>query len=101
MNFVNIDGMKSAINRNNAYYESFLKEVKDLNDIINDLSNLYSGSSLSYLFDDVTSQTKKINMLPGMIKNYSNLLIDVRASYIAQQDNIISLLSKDASNTNM
>jgi hypothetical protein len=101
MNYVNIDGLTTAINKNNQYYEFLEEDVDGLTTVINELNNIYSGSSLDFLFKDITRQVKDINKLPMMVKNYSNVLVNVKSSYIAQESNIRMIYNRNTSNTNM
>lgn len=98
---INIDGISGAINRNNGYYESIDDNVKLMLNNINDLNNLYSGSDLQFLFVDLINQVKDIASIPMIVKNYSEVLNNVKTSYKAQDVNLKSQISHMTSNTNM
>ena len=101
MNGINVENLNSAINRNDGYYDSINDDVKFMLNNINELNNLYSGSDLHFLFQDLVNQVKNISLIPPIIKNYSDVLNNVKLSYKAQDINMKSQINRVTSETNM
>lgn len=85
MTGVNVDNLDMLIKKNKLYLNSYNSNSRRLVSAINDLNSCYSGSSLNYLFSEPMNEIKNIQTIPGIIENYSNILIGVKNSY-QQQD---------------
>ena len=85
---VNIDNLETLRKKNDLYLDSFNNNIKKLISIKNELNSCYSGISLDYLFLEPMSQTENIKTISNLIESYSNVLINVKNGYLAQDVNL-------------
>lgn len=91
---VNLDNIDTLIKKNNIYLNSFNSNKKRLLNSINDLNNCYSGSSLEYLFIELSRNKQNIETISKVIENYSNILSSVKNSYESQDQNLKAQLNR-------
>ena len=85
---VNLDNIDALIKKNNSYSSSISTNSNRLVNVINELKDCYSGSSLDYLFGLPVNQIANIKSILKVIQNYSDVLYNVKTSYQKQDINL-------------
>ena len=85
---VNIDNLETLRKKNDLYLDSFNNNSKKLISIKNELNSCYSGISLDYLFLEPIGQIGNLTSISNLIESYSNVLVNVKNGYLAQDINL-------------
>ena len=72
------------IKKNNFNAESITKDVRAIVDAVEGLEDCYSGNGIDFVFMEALAQKDNINKIPGVVKNYSEVLEDVKIAYNQQ-----------------
>lgn len=78
------DNLTMLVKKNNFNVESLTKDVRAIVDIVDGMDDCYSGNGIDFVFAEVLAQKDNINKIPGIAKNYSEVLDDVKIAYNQQ-----------------
>ena len=95
---VNLDNLDKVIKINNLNYDSLDGNFKQLISSMNDLSNCYSGTSINFVFSEPIRQVDNVKKIKSIVKNYSDVLTDVKISYEKQDEQFQALFKNSNSN---
>lgn len=90
---INVEKLDMLVKKNNFYLDSFKESVKNMNNVLNNLSECYSGKSLSTIFDEIISEKTTLNNSCEIFKNYSDVLNNVKKAYSTQDQSVKTQIS--------
>ena len=90
-----VERYETIIRKNNYYYNLIDGNTTSLVSNINYLCKEYGSVNLQFLFDDLLNQTDDIYFISSVIKNYSDVLLDVLATYRLLDKHIASQLDSE------
>lgn len=91
------ENLDTLIKKNNFNADSLSKNLKILTDSIDELDDCYSGNSINFVFMEVAAQKDNIKKISNMVKNYSEVLSNVKIAYHQQDERFHEVLN----NTNL
>ena len=91
---INVDVLDKLIKVNNLNSEAIDKDIENLRKIVDNLSKCYIGKGVDVLFTRITSQDENLVKIAAIVKNYSDILINVKVGYEKQDANFQSLFNR-------
>ena len=93
MKGVYLDNLDKLTKINKLNSESVKDNLFDIKRNMDELSNCYSGKNISFVFEELQNQQFNLSKIFEVIENYSDILIEVKKSYINQDLNVNSIIN--------
>ena len=91
---INIENLDNLIKKNNFNLDSLMLNLKKLQICLDELDSCYNGTSIHFAFDQLLRQKANMKKIPEVIQNYSDILSNVKTSYLQQDINFQNLFNR-------
>ena len=91
---INIENLDNLIKKNNFNLDSLNGNLNALQRCLDALDTCYDGAGIHFAFDELLRQNRNIKKIPEVIQNYSDVLSNVKTSYLQQDTNFKSIFNR-------
>lgn len=89
---VHLDNLDKVTKINEINSEAVKEDLTNIKKNIEELSNCFSGTSISFAFQELQNQQSNLFRIHEVVDNYSIILTEVKNSYVNQDLNVNSTI---------
>lgn len=90
-----VDNFKTIIRKNDSYHDLIYNNVNSLTNNINYLNKEYGIGDLRFLFADLSEQVDDVFFISSIVKNYSDVLLDILTTYQLLEKHVITHIENE------